>query len=439
MSDRNYACQSPEHRISRRSLLAGLLGGSLGTGLVDAGLGHIAGLSHLIRPAVAGELAARQKRVLVFFMAGGLSQLESWDPKPGTDTGGPFRAIPTSVPGVHISELLPYTAQQMHRLSLVRSVNTKEDDHGKGAIFIETGRRDMPGQRFPTLGSAVSRLLAPAGAALPGYVHIQPGGAGVNKADAAFLGPKFASISIDNGKPPADLLRPDGLSPAADLTRNELRRKANQRFTARRRTADTEAYGYSYDQALQLMERADVFDVTKEPAAEQERYGSHDFGRHCLLARRLLEQGMTCVKVSHSNYDTHFENFDFHIEQLGEFDRPFATLIDDLAQRGMLETTLVLVISEFGRTPNINPGLGRDHWGSAWSVAMAGCGIQKGAVIGKTNDNGTAVAEREVDGRHLFHTYLAALGLDPKENYPNLNRPIPIGDPAGEKINELLA
>jgi hypothetical protein len=404
-----------------------------------SGLAHVTGLSHLIQPAVAAELAAQQKRVLIFFLAGGVSQLESWDPKPNTDTGGPFRAIPTSVPGVHIGELLPFTAQQMHRISLVRGVNTAEDDHGKGAIFMETGRRDSPAQRYPTLGSVVSRVVAPATTALPGYVHIQPGGGGVNKADAAFLGPKFASITIGNGQPPANLLRPGDLTPAADQQRNDLRLKANQRFTARRRTAETEAYSGSYEQARQLVERADVFDVTKEPPQDLERYGNHDFGRHCLLARRLLEQGLTCVKVTHTNYDSHSENFDFHIEQLGEFDRPFATLIDDLAQRGMLDSTLVVVMSEFGRTPNINHLFGRDHWSKAWSVALAGCGLQKGAVIGKTNENGTAVTDREVDARHLFHTYLRALGVDSTANYTGLNRPIPIGDPAGEAIKELLA
>ena len=431
---RHVACGSIEHRLSRRSLLAGMLGGSVG-----AGLAHVSGMSHFIQPAVAGELAAKQKRVLIFFMAGGVSQLETWDPKPNTDTGGPFLAIPTSVPGLHISELLPYTAQQMHRLSIVRSINTAEDDHGKGAVFMETGRRQSPGQEYPKLGSVISNLVAPPGGALPGFVHIQPGGGGVNKSDAAFLGPKFASVNIDDGKPPANLLRPVGLTAAIDQQRNDVRRRMNSRFTARRRTAETEAYGFSYDQALQLMERADVFDVSKESAADQERYGKHDFGRHCLLARRLLEQGLTCVKVTHSNYDSHSENFDFHIEQLGEFDRPFATLIDDLAQRGMLESTLVIVMAEFGRTPRINHLMGRDHWSKAWSIAMGGCGLHAGAVIGKTNDNGTEVTDRQVDARHLFHTYLSALKVDSTANYPGLNRPIPIGDPAGSEISELLA
>ena len=159
----------------------------------------------------------------------------------------------------------------------------------------------------------------------------------------------------------------------------------------------------------------------------RDRYGRHDFGRHCLLARRLLEGGVTFVKVTHSNYDTHHENFDFHIEQLGEFDRPFATLLDDLAERGLLDSTLVVVMSEFGRTPKINRNYGRDHWAKAWSVALAGCGIKGGAVVGKTNANGTAVTDREVNGGHLFHTYFRALGLEPDEEL--LRRPA--ADPDG--------
>jgi uncharacterized protein (DUF1501 family) len=158
-----------------------------------------------------------------------------------------------------------------------------------------------------------------------------------------------------------------------------------------------------------------------------------------LLARRLLESGITYVQVNHREYDTHSENFDFHIEQLGEFDRPFATLIADLADRGLLASTLVVVLSEFGRTPIINHNLGRDHWGTAWSICLGGCGIQRGAVIGKTNDQGTAVADREVHHGHLFHTYLRAVGLDSTGTFDIAGRPIPMADPAFGPIEELLA
>jgi hypothetical protein len=418
-----YACGSPEHGLSRRGFLAGLAAGALGVG-------------PFARAAAAAE---PQRRVLVVWLHGGASQLETWDPKPGTDTGGPFQAIPTSVPGVHVCELLPHTAKQMHRLALVRSVNTHSDDHGKGYVIMHTGRPPEPAMKYPHLGSVCAKLLGPSDSPLPGYIHISPKGNGASAEDAAFLGPRFASISLNDGQAPANVERPADLGEVADRLRQEFRLRANARFAARRRTAETEAYTHSYDRAAQFMRRRGLFDIGKEPPAALDRYGRHDFGRHCLLARRLLEGGATFVKVTHSNYDTHHENFDFHIEQLGEFDRPFATLLDDLADRGLLETTLVVVMSEFGRTPAINRNLGRDHWSKAWSVALAGCGIAGGAVVGKTNANGTAVTDREVDGGHLFHTYLTALGLNPKKNFYIDQRPIPVADPKASAIREVLA
>jgi uncharacterized protein (DUF1501 family) len=425
-----YACNSPEHLVSRRQFLGGLAAGAAG----------LAGFGGLVHPAVAGELKKAHKQVVVIWLHGGVSQLETWDPKPGTDTGGPFQAIPTTVPGIHVCELLPHTARQMHRMALVRGINTAEDDHAKGAYLMHTGRRQEPAVPYPHLGSVCAKLLAPKDLPLPGYIHISPRGASAfNKLDAGFLGPRYASITLAGGKPPANLLRPGPGTDEAERLRVELRDRWNGRFTLGHKTAETEAYTQSYEQALQLMERQQVFDVTKESSRDRERYGSHDFGRHCLLARRLLEAGVTFVKVTHSNYDTHHENFDFHIEQLGEFDRPFATLLDDLAQRGLLDRTLVVVMSEFGRTPKINRNYGRDHWSRAWSVALAGCGIKGGVVVGKTNANGTAVSEREVHGGHLFQTYFRALGLNPTRNHWVEQRPIPMTDPKGAPIQEVLA
>jgi Protein of unknown function (DUF1501) len=425
-----YACNSSEHQVARRQFLGDLAAGALG----------VAGFGGLVHPVAAGELKKAQKQVLVIWLGGGVSQLETWDPKPRTDTGGPFRAIPTSVPSIHISELLPYTARQMHRLALIRGINTTEDDHGKGAYIMHTGRRQEPAVAYPHLGSVCAKLLAPKDLPLPGYIHITPKGAGgFDKQVAGFLGPKYASVTLADGKPPANLLRPASSGDASERQQVALRERLNSRFTEGHRTAETEVYTQSYEQALQLMERRRVFDISKEPPRDADRYGSHDFGRHCLLARRLLEAGVTFVKVTHSNYDTHHENFDFHIEQLGEFDRTFAALLDDLAERGMLEQTLVIVMSEFGRTPTINRNYGRDHWSKAWSVALAGCGVKAGALVGKTNANGTAVTDREVNGGHLFQTYFRALGLNPDRNHYVDQRPIPMSDPKAAPIKEVLA
>lgn len=422
-----YACNSAEHAVSRRQFLAGAAAGAVGLGFAD-----------LLR--AAGDIQRQDKRILVVFLAGGSSQLETWDPKPGTDTGGPFQAIPTSVPGIHISELLPYSAQQMHRFALVRGLNTAEDNHSKGAYMMQTGRRETPRETYPHLGAVVAKLLGSETNPLPGYIHVTPRGqSGFNRQDAAFLGARYASVTLADGNPPANLLRPPTLTEIADMERNALLGRVNSRFAQGRRTADTEAYTHTFAQAQQVMARQSLFDITREPRSLRERYGTHDFGRHCLLARRLLEHGVTFVKVTHSNYDTHHENFDFHIEQLGEFDRTFATLVDDLAQRGMLSNTLVIVMAEFGRTPTINRNLGRDHWSRAWSVALAGCGVRGGVVHGRTNANGTAVADGQVNAGHLFHTYFRALGLDPRRNHYADGRPIPMADPAAAPIREVLA
>ncbi|MHC5540534.1 DUF1501 domain-containing protein, partial [Singulisphaera rosea] len=226
---------------------------------------------------------------------------------------------------------------------------------------------------------------------------------------------------------------------ASDVARHDFRRHVNDRFASKRRTAETEAYTTTYEQALQLMTKREVFDVTKEPLAHQERYGSHDFGRHCLLARRLLESGVTFVQVSHSNYDTHNENFSFHLEQVGEFDQGFSNLIDDLSASGRLKNTLVVVMSEFGRTPQINYLYGRDHWGTAWSIALAGCGIKPGNIHGKTNANGTEVVDGQVNSGHLFQTYLKAVGLNPNDDFEHDGRPIQLVEPGFSSIKELLA
>jgi hypothetical protein len=425
-----YACGSAEHGIARRQFLGTMA--AVGAGALTSGLGVFS------NPAIAQQLRSDQKRIVVFNMYGGLSQLESWDPKPGTATGGPFRAIPTSVPGIHISELLPQTAQQMHHLCLVRGVNTSEDDHGKGTYMMLTGRRQTPASDYPQIGAVAAKALAPVESSLPGHILITPGGGGGRGNDAAYLGPKFSSIQLGNGNPPQNTARPEGISESSEQARQDFRRHVNERFLNRRRTAVTEAFTYSFEQAQQLMQQRDVFDVTKEPEADAERYGKYDFGRHCLLARRLLEKGITFVQLSHSNYDTHNENFNFHIEQLGEFDRSFACFVSDLAARGMLDSTLIVVLSEFGRTPNINLYYGRDHWSKSWSVCLAGCRIPRGVAYGKTNADGTEVTEGQVDHGALFHTYLQATGVDSTLTFDIDGRKMPIADPAAAPIDELL-
>ncbi len=413
---RLQSCGSVEHDFSRRQFLGGAIAG-----------GVVGGLGALALPAATKKLAKDQKRVLVIYMSGGLSQLESWDPKPKTSTGGPFRAIPTSVPGIHISELLPLTAKHMDKLALVRGINTRNGSHGNGRYHMLHGRNQRPGIQLPSLGAVVAKAVENKENPLPGHIRIPGGGRG---SDAAYLGPKYASIGVSG--PPRNSKRPGNITDAADKQRNAFRRKINERFASTRRNAQTDVYTYSYESALELMKRRNVFDISKESPRDHDRYGKYNFGQHCLMARRLLENGVTFVQTSHSNYDTHNENFNFHLDQ------SFSTLVGDLHDRGMLDSTLIIVMSEFGRTPRINPRYGRDHWGTAWSICLGGANIARGAVHGKTNKTGTAVTDGMVDYGHLFHTYLGGIGMKSYSSFNIGGRKIPMADPAKKPIEELL-
>jgi hypothetical protein len=401
-----------------------------------ARLAGAAGAAAFAPSAVAAS--PHRKQLLVLFLSGGASQLETWDPKPGTKHGGPFRAINTSLDGVRIGELLPRTAKIMHRLAVVRSVNSNLPDHEKGHYAIQAGRL-APG--YPVLGSAVAKLLEQPGDVLPGYITLRRAGpkAYTDTGDAGFLGAKYEGVRVIDGLPPENLIVPAGINAAALQSRDAVRRAADERFVRGRAKDPINGYSTTFDQAQALMQRREIFDLKAESPKDIERYGRHDFGQNCMLARRLLEAGVPCVRVVHFDWDAHQDNFYWHQIRCAEFDRTFVTLLDDLEQRGMLEHTLVVVTGEMGRTPQINNLGGRDHWGRAWSVAMAGCGIKQGIVHGATNDLGTEVKDHEVGIGDLFHTYLTALGIDSSEDY-NLNgQTNPIADPAAKPIKAVLA
>ncbi|MBY0522480.1 MAG: DUF1501 domain-containing protein [Gemmataceae bacterium] len=423
-------CTPTEHRMSRRQWLGAAAGTTAG----------LLGLGDLAQPAFAEELKKKRKQVLFVWIDGGMSQLETWDPKPNTQFGGPFRAIPTSVNGIQVSELLPRTAKQMHHLALVRSLCTKDNSHSAGVARIQRGDPKNRGVTYPFFGSAVAKLLGPGDSGLPPYVWIKPGSGGFMTEDAGFLGPKYGAIAFGDGKPPENLMRHKSLSAEDDADRNELRRLADQRYAKERRTSATEANSYVYEMAAQLQKRQELFDASKLAPRDVERYGTHELGRHMLLARRMLEAGVTFVKVNSYGWDTHGDNFNGHQNMVPKFDQAFSSLIEDLAARGMLDNVLVIAMSEFGRTPRINGHIGRDHWPEAWSLVMGGCGIKRGIAVGATNDKGTAVATDEHDIGHLFHTWFRALGIDPFETeYDNSGQPLPIAHEGCIAIKELLA
>ena len=425
-----YECRNPQHRLSRRRMLGELGGAAAG----------LCGLASLLRPAVAEELKKKHKQVLLIWLDGGMSQLESWDPKPGTSFGGPFRSIPTSVPGVQISELMPHSAQRMHKLSIVRTMSTKDNAHSTGVPRMLRGDPKNRGVDYPYLGSALSHLLPAPENGLPPYILIKPGRSGYLWQHAGFLGSKYGALALGDGKPPIHIDRPEAISDESDAARNALRKQANARFRRQRVSSEVDAYETSFEMAQQLMARKEIFDPAQFSPRDVERYGTHPLGRHLLQARRLLEEGVLCVNVTSYHWDTHADNFNMHLALVPQIDRPFAALIEDLDDRGLLENVLVVLMSEFGRTPKINQRIGRDHWPEAWSLALAGAGIKPGVVVGQTTADGAWCDDSQFDVGHLFHTIYRAVGIDPHTTeYMNHGQPLPIAHTDCSAIDELLA
>ena len=423
-------CTPHEHCFSRRRLLGSTVAGAAGS----------TALGGLLGAAVAEEAARNDKQVLFVWLDGGMSQLESWDPKPNTQFGGPFRAIPTSVPGIQFSELMPKSAKVAHHLAVLRSLHTQDNSHSAGVARINRGDPKNRGVEYPYFGSAVAKLLGPTSSGLPPYVWIKPYGGGFKASDAGFLGPKYGALAFGDGQPPENMLRHTEVTEERDKIRNELREKLNRNYQSVRRPDFTDASSYVFDVAQKLMDRTHLFDESKLDPRDVERYGTHDLGRHMLLGRRMLEEGARFVKVNSYHWDSHGDNFNASHSLVRKFDQPFAALIEDLDDRGMLDNVLVIAMSEFGRTPKINSHVVRDHWPEAWSVGMAGAGLKRGLTVGRTNDKGTFVADEECDIGHLFHTWFKALDV-PEEmmEYDNAGQPLPVAHDDCFPIESLLA
>jgi len=417
-------CNPLEHQASRRQILQA---------------GAVGALGGILNPLNAEKLAQNNKQILFIWLDGGISQLESWDPKPNTPFGGPFRTIPTSLPGVHFSELMPHTAKIAHKLTVVRSLCTQDNSHSAGVGRIQRGDPKNRGVTYPYFGSAVAHLMGPTKSKLPPYVWIKPGSGGFKPFDAGFLPPKYGALAFGDGKPPENLLRLDTLTKESDTIRNALRDKLNQHFSANRKKRFTEANNYVFDTAERLMERSDIFDTTKISEKDMDRYGRNELGLHTLIGRNMIEAGVRFVKVNSYGWDTHGDNFNGQDQLVSKFDRAFAAVVNDLDERGHLDNVLVIALSEFGRTPRINGHVGRDHWPEAWSFAMAGCGVQKGAVIGHTNAHGTWVESEAYDIGHLFHTWYHALGINSFDvEFDNNGQPLPIAHDDMGPIKEAL-
>jgi hypothetical protein len=287
----------------------------------------------------------------------------------------------------------------------------------------------------------VARELGRADSQVPDYVtfYAQTEGRNMAPGDPGFLGARFAPIELTAGNTPDYLRLPDGITDLDHRERADLRDLLSKQF-ARGRSADAVGgHNQAYERVRGIMASETLFDVSKEPARVRERYGPTQFGEQALIARRLVEAGVPFVRVARAWWDSHGQNFETHQEMVPELDQVMAALLDDLKDRGLLDDVLVITLAEFGRTPAINASLGRDHFASAWSMSMTGCGIKGGAVHGKTDEKGLKVTDGEVTAAPLFATIYTALGIDPHKNYYVGPRPIPLVDAGAEPIRAVLA
>ena len=418
-------------------------------------------------PAFAADLAAdpaRRRHCILLWMTGGPSQIDTFDMKPGHANGGPFKEIATAVPGMRFSEHLPQLAKHAGSLAILRGLSTKEGDHQRATELMHTGHLPMGPIRHPTVGSALSKALARGESDLPSFVSVNPF-VPYNVGSPGFLGAAHAPLTVGaqsnyvNQRPtPTDgyaTLTVDDAQPrptylARQQTRLELWRGLEDRFLAEHpHAAAAAAHRTVYERAIRFMtgsERAlEAFDLSQEPDALRQAYGRGSFGQGCLLARRLVERGVAFVEVAMNSdgnnlvWDTHQDNFNQVKKLSAELDAGWATLLADLKERGLLESTTILWMGEFGRTPAITAGTnGREHFTDAWSAVLAGGGIQGGAVHGRTSRDGRAVEDGRIEVGDLLATLAAAVGVTPDtENLSEMGRPIKIAE--GKPVTAILA
>ncbi|HMP01485.1 MAG TPA: DUF1501 domain-containing protein [Gemmatales bacterium] len=388
--------------------------------------------------AEAAQLRRKGLACILLFQRGAPSQFETWDPKPGAPTGGPTQAIKTSVPGIEIAEGWENVARQARHLAFIRSMTSREGNHERAQYFLHTGYVPSGSVKYPGVGSIVASELCDPTFDLPHYVAV----GGNARYSASYLGTAFNPFLVnDPNRMPFDVELPPGVDADRLQRRLTLMDKLQNDFARAGGEVRVNEQSALLKSAAQMVlsPRLKAFDLSEEPESIRTRYGQNNFGQGCLLARRLVEGGVTFVEVNQNGWDTHEDNFNRVKRLAGVNDPAFATLLADLHDRGRLDKTLVIWMGEFGRTPVINPRTGRDHYPRCFSVALAGAGIKGGQVIGASDKEGRTVADRPVTVQDLFCTIYRALDIDPrKELHSQEGRPIKLVD-GGKPIGELFS
>lgn len=409
-------------------------------------MSHMAGASAMVAPSLmmgnaiqanAQDLQQRGKSCILLWMGGGPSTMDLWDLKPGANTGGPFRPISTKG-DVQISEHLPKIAQVMDNLSVVRSMSTREADHDRGRYYMHTGYVPNPDIEHPSYGSVIAHETIGQRPTLeiPPFVSVGGGSVG-----PGFLGMSWAPFTVSsNGQ-----VRNLGMSGWGDETmqsRMGMLQMIEKGFIDQNRGQAAVDHAKILDKTVKLMtsEQMKAFKVMEEPQAMKELYGENNFGRGCMLARRLVEAGVPFVEVDLGGWDNHQDIFNtLQNQRLPVMDQAMSALVSDLKQRGLLESTTIVWMGEFSRTPRINGNTGRDHWARSWSVVAGGGGIKGGQAIGQTSSDGTAVETEPYSSEDLMATICRAMGISLETTFTSKNgRPMKIAN-GGKIIKELLA
>jgi uncharacterized protein (DUF1501 family) len=422
------ACRDlPGRDLSRRDLLCAA--GALG-------------LSFLLPPLearAANERGTHRKKSLVtIWLEGGPSQLETWDPHPGGKIGGPTKAIATSIPGVQIADTFPAVAQQLGSLSVIRSLVSKEGDHERGSYFLKTGYRPDPTLHHPSLGAILVNQIPEASLVIPQHIAI---GNSQWPPRGGFLGDQLDAFRVyDPGRDVPNLKAP--VDPARQTRRvNNLEVVSKAFERGRRPQVEKTLHQHMIERALEMMssDQLRAFQIEGETRLLREAYGENTFGRGCLVARRLVEAGIRAIEITLSGFDTHANNFNLVRDNARILDPALATLIKDLRERDLLQSTVVLVIGEFGRTPAINPLDGRDHWPSGFSCLIGGGGLKSGLAIGSTDPEGQVKMPKEpVEVGDLFATILKTFGVDfAHEVITPIGRPMAFS--SGKPISRLFS
>ena len=410
-------------------------------GMLKAGFAGLAGLSlpgllqQRAQAAARGRGMGTGKGVILLWMAGGPSHLDTWDPKPGRPTQGEFEPIQTSAQGVQISEIFPQLAKQMHHCALVRSIAGTQGAHGQATYNVQTSYRQTANIRHPGFGSVVVHERNRMGD-LPGYISISG-----RAPRAYYLGQKCEAYFVANpGDRDPYLAFPEGIGNVRGNKRLDVLARFNSRFNSSSGDKKLASNQTAVKEAVKLMRSPALkaFELDKVPTTTIDRYGDTAFGRGALLAKRLVETGVRFVQINRGGFDTHSNNFPALRNHGDVMDPALASLIEDLDKTGMLKKTMVIMLSEFGRTPRINPNAGRDHWPNVFSGFIAGGGIKGGTIVGSSDKDGMEPDKRPVPVADMHASFCHALGIDPnREVQTPLGRPMKLVD-NGKPVTELF-